>query len=147
MLQLLRFSLILFIVSFISDIILNDLSKTEYSPIISSLKPYFNNKGIVESGIYAGLTILVAFIPTVIMFHWLVNKNKWIPSHINELVKFTLIAYSIGFIVDILIDKFKIFGTSLDNYYYLAGAGMWGAISFVFAIIITYLILNGMFTC
>ena len=39
-------------------------------------------------------------------------------------------------------NKFKIFGNSLDLYYKVAGAGLCGALAFVFSIIISYYIQN-----
>ena len=60
----------------------------------------------------------------------------------NELIKFVCLAFPLGYIIDIIIDKFKIFGNELDLYYKTAGAGLWGALAFVFSIIISYLIQN-----
>jgi hypothetical protein len=46
----------------------------------------------------------------------------------------------LGYSIDIIIDKLKIFGNDLDLYYKTAGAGLWGALAFVFSIIISYII-------
>ena len=59
------FIIIVFIVSSLSDILLNLLSKNQIIEkynikIILSLKPYFKNKTMIQSAIYAGLTIIVA---------------------------------------------------------------------------------------
>jgi hypothetical protein len=40
--------------------------------------------------------------------------------------------------VDILIEKYKIFGNTLDEYYKDAGAGFWGAVAFIMSIMISY---------
>ena len=136
------FIFINFIVSFISDIVLNDLAnlkQTKYiSPIITSLKPYFKNKFIIESGFYAALTICLSLI-----FTTYINKlifNFYIPNNNIELIKFIILAFIIGYIIDILIDKTDLFGKSLHPYYKIAGSGFWGAIAFVFSIKISYII-------
>ena len=139
------FIIIVFIVSLLSDILLNILSKNkltkEYNfQIILSLKPYFKNKSMIQSAVYAGITIIVA-----LLINMLISKSIFgfcVPGNNNELIKFILIAFPLGYIIDIMIDKFKIFGRSLDLYYKVAGAGLWGALAFVFSIIISYLIQN-----
>ena len=142
-----QFYIVIFVVSFISDIVLNDLSKTNFSKIITAIKPYFANKTIVESGVYAGLTILSALIPTMFVFRLFFGEGKWIPKTLKGLLAMLVIAYPIGYVYDILIDKFKVFGNDLDAYYRIAGAGFWGAVSFEFAIFVTYLIVNVLFRC
>ena len=69
MINLYTFIFINFIVSFISDIILNDLSQSSYidSPIIKSLQPYFQKKSIVEAAFYAGLTVVLTLIRILIL--------------------------------------------------------------------------------
>ncbi len=137
------FIIIVFIVSLLSDILLNILSKNkltkEYNlKIILSLKPYFKNKSMIQSAVYAGITIIVA-----LLINMLISKSIFgfcVPSNNNELIKFILIAFPLGYIIDIMIDKFKIFGSSLNLYYKVAGAGLWGALAFVFSIIISYLL-------
>jgi hypothetical protein len=137
------FIVIVFIVSALSDILLNILSKNqlikEYNlKIILSLKPYFKNKSMIQSAVYAAITIIVA-----LLINMLISKNIfgfWVPRNNIELIKFLSIAFPLGYVIDIMIDKFKIFGSSLDLYYKVAGAGLWGALAFVFSIIISYII-------
>ena len=139
------FIIIVFIVSSLSDILLNLLSKNQITEkynikIILSLKPYFKNKTMIQSAIYAGLTIIVA-----LFINMLFSKNIfgfYFPKNKNELIKFICIAFPLGYIVDIMIDKIKVFGSDLDLYYKTAGAGLWGALAFVFSIIISYSIQN-----
>ncbi len=141
--KVLIFIIINFIISALSDIILNLLSRSsiikKYNfKIILSLKPYFKNKSIIQSAIYAGLTIIAALLVTI-----LVSKSIlgfYIPNNNNELIKFIFIAFLIGYAIDIMIDRFKIFGNELELYYKIAGAGLWGALAFIFSIIISYLI-------
>jgi hypothetical protein len=66
----------------------------------------------------------------------------YIPHNNIELIKFIGIAFPLGYVTDIIIDKLKIFGSSLNLYYKVAGVGLWGALAFVFSIIISYLIQN-----
>lgn len=137
------FIIIVFIVSALSDILLNVLSRNslikDYNlKIILSLKPYFKNKSMIQSAVYAGITIIVA-----LLINMLISKNLlgfYIPNNNTELIKFICIAFPLGYIIDILIDKMKIFGNDLDLYYKVAGAGFWGALAFVFSIIISYLL-------
>ena len=137
------FIIIVFIVSALSDILLNLLSRNpltkEYNlKIILSLKPYFKNKSMIQSAVYAGITIVVALLINI-----LISKNLlgfYIPRNNTELIKFIGIAFPLGYAIDIIIDKLKIFGSSLDLYYKAAGAGLWGALAFVFSIIISYTI-------
>jgi len=139
--EVIIFIITIFIVSAISDIILNFLSKKSLTKkynlkIILSLNPYFKNKSIIKSAVYAGITIVIA-----LLINMLISKNIlgfFIPHNNTELIKFILIAFPLGYIIDILIDKYKIFGNDLDLYYKVAGAGLWGALSFIFAIIISY---------
>jgi len=137
------FIIINFIISAVSDIILNFLSRSSIAKkydlkIIMSLNPYFKNKSIIQSAIYAGITIILALLVTIIISKSILSF--YIPNNNNELLKFIAIAFPLGYIVDIFIDKYKIFGNGLELYYKIAGSGLWGALAFVFSIIISYLI-------
>lgn len=128
------FIFINFVVSFISDIILNDLSKKH----IQALIPYFKDKYIFEAGVYAGLTICL----TLIFVMFVSNKmfKFHIPNSTNEIVKFCVLAFVIGYIVDMYINRFKIFGNTLDEYYELYGEGLYGGLAFLFSILLSLLI-------
>ena len=139
--KLFTFVFINFVVSFISDIVLNDLSNPPQpfifnSEIINSLQTYFKNKSIIVAGIYAGITIclsllLVCFISELLF-------RFYVPNNLYELLLFCGLAFPIGFLIDIVIDKLNIFGKSLQPYYKIAGSGLWGAIAFIFSIVISY---------
>lgn len=137
MINIYTFIFINFIVGFISDIILNDLSKSSFinSPIIKSLQPYFKKKLIIEAGFYAGLTVVLTLIPILILHKYLVPLFD-----IPELILLILLGFIIGYIIDILIEKLDIFGASLHQYYKLAGSGFYGGLAIVFSIIISYVI-------
>ena len=134
-----------FIVSFLSDIGLQILAKPPISKyhnnkIILSLKDYFKGKGVIESGVYAGLTIVIALI--IVMA---ISKHFFgftIPSNNQEYFRYFALAFISGYIIDILIDEAKLFGNSLDKYYKEAGAGFWGAIAFIFSILISLMLLR-----
>ncbi len=137
MINIYTFIFINFIVGFISDIVLNDLSKSSYinSPIIKSLQPYFKKKLIIEAGFYAGLTVILTLIPILILYKYLLPIFD-----IPELLLLTLLGFIIGYLVDILIEKLDIFGASLHKYYKLAGSGFYGGLAIVFSIITSYIL-------
>ena len=76
---------------------------------------------------------------------WLtVQANKWlfgfyVPSGRVNLVLTSILGFIIGWVLDVLVKKLKPFGSSLDPYYEVAGAGFWGAVALVFAIVMSFL--------
>lgn len=137
MINLYTFIFINFIVSFLSDIILNDLSQSSYinSAIIKSLQPYFQKKTIVEAAFYAGLTVVLTIIPILILHKYLLPIFD-----IPELLLLIILGFIIGYIIDIFIEKIDIFGPTLHPYYKLAGSGFYGALAIIFSIIVSYYI-------
>lgn len=129
-LKIITFLLINFIVAFISDIVLNDLS---ISIPIPSLKPYFKNESIIKSAGVAGITIELALFISIFIYYLIFGTKQ-------NIIYFCIIAFFIGFIMDKLIEKYKIFGTRLDDYYKKYGSGLWGAIALLFSILISYFI-------
>ena len=137
MLNFYTFIFINFIVGFISDIVLNDLSRMKNidMPIIKSLQPYFQKKLIIEAGFYAGLTVVLTLIPILILHKYLLPI-----FHIPEILLLIILGFIIGYLVDILIEKIDIFGPSLHQYYKLAGSGFYGGLAIVFSIIVSYIL-------
>ena len=135
-----KFVIILFIVTFICDLILNFLSRQTFSPSsIRALKSYFDYyNNIILTGIFASVTVLVCYFITAIISNLLLHYNA--PTNLSQLYMFLLIAFPVGYISDIIIYKAKIFGTQLDPFYKEVGPGFAGAISFIFAIVISFLI-------
>ena len=137
-----NFSLILFIVTFICDLILNFLSRQSFVPrAIKALKSYFDYyNNIVLTGVYASITVIVCYLITalvsVLLFQFCV------PTNMNQLYMFLIVAFFVGYISDIIIYKFKIFGTTLETFYKEAGAGFSGAFAFLLAIVISFKIYN-----
>ena len=125
-----------FAVSFMSDIILNDLS-TNFN-IVNSLQPYFHNQSIIKCGFDAGMTVLFALVINMFFSYFLFGFI--IPNNFKNLIYFCILAFLIGYIMDILIYKFKVFGDRLNVYYKKLGAGFWGALAFVFSIVISFYI-------
>ena len=139
-------SLLYFFIGFLSDIVLNYLSRQTYAPAtIKALKVYFSRPGIKNpllrdtvSATYAGLTIVAALLVTM-FFAQLIFKFSH-PRSRTQLYKFLLLAFPIGYLMDILIYKTELFGPTLNPFYKIAGAGFWGAMAYIFAIIIAYFI-------
>ena len=133
-----RFLTILFIVTFICDLILNFLSRQSFVPrSIKALKSYFDYyNNITLTGVYASITVIVCYLITALITGFLFNL--YVPTNMNQLYMILLIAAPVGYIGDIIIYKAKIFGTQLDAFYKEAGAGLSGAVAFIFAIVITF---------
>ena len=109
-----------FIVSFLSDIVLSDLSTDKgqnifKSDIIKSLRPYFKNKFIIESAIYAGLTVVIALaILSLITYKAFKFKFKY-PTNNRELAIYCSIGFALGYFVDFVIYKTKPFGQFMQG--------------------------------
>lgn len=134
--KLYTFLLLNFVVAVFSDIVLNDLS-TNFNTV-SSLKPYFKNESIIVSAFNAGLTIEFGLFVTILIYF--VFFRKVLPNNGITLMYFCIIAFVVGYITDYLIYMLNIFGNRLDTYYKELGYGFWGAIAFIFSIIISYFI-------
>ncbi len=139
-------SLLYFFIGFFSDIVLNYLSRQTYAPAsIKALKVYFFRPGIENafmrdtvSATYAGLTIVTALLVTM-FFSQLIFKFSH-PRSLKQLYQFIILAFPIGYLMDILIYKTELFGPTLNPFYKIAGAGFWGAIAYIFAIVVAYFI-------
>ena len=138
------FVFINFAVSFLSDIVLNDIARGKMSifqsNIIKSLRPYFTEKSIVFSALLAGLTIATAVLITSFFSMFILGFN--FPKNLIQLASFSVLSFSIGFVIDVVIDSLNLFGKSLKPYYKVAGAGLWGALAFLFSIQISYFLQN-----
>lgn len=142
------FVIINFCVAYVSDNILNDLSKYSKIKAFKSLLPYFKKKSIVGAGIYAGLT--VAFATIIVMIFYKIIFNTYLPdtksltyyfSVFMMYFTFFVIAYIIGYALDVFIYKMNIFD-NLQPFYNEVGAGNGGAVSFLFSLIVSFVILK-----
>lgn len=136
------FVIINFFVAFFSDLILNFLSSNygsrfHKSAIIKSLQIYFKNRSISKAAIDAGLTVLIVLVFCMLCSFYLLGFAA--PNNIYELIQFSIISFILGYIADIKIEEWKIFGNDLDNYYKIAGAGFWGALALLFSVVISYI--------
>jgi hypothetical protein len=55
-------------------------------------------------------------------------------------MRFLSLAVPLGYLADVFIYKYKVFGKTLDAYYNVGGAGLWGAAAYVFSIVISYIL-------
>ena len=139
----LTFILVVFIVSIVADITLNDLSRKPLSryvssPIILALRPYFDEKSILVAGIYAGITVVLALVVSMLVSKY--TLKTLVPRDWRELTIFMIISFPIGYLFDVIIAKLNIFGDSLQPYYKATSPGLWGAIAFEVAILVGFLI-------
>jgi hypothetical protein len=137
---------IYFFIGFISDIVLNYLSRQNYVPAsIKALKVYFLRKSIKNatirdliSAVNAGLTIVSAILLTMFLSYGVFNFAH--PRTLSQLYRFLVLAFPIGYLMDIIIEKTELFGPTLKPFYKEAGAGFWGAAAFIFSILIAYMV-------
>jgi hypothetical protein len=144
----LLFVIINFCVAYVSDNVLNDLSKYSKIKAFKSLSPYFKKKSIVGAGIYAGLTVAVATILLMIIYNTIFNTYlpntssfKYYSSTFMVYFIFFIIAYFIGYAMDVFIYKMNIFD-NLQTFYKEVGAGNGGALSFIFSLSLSFGLLN-----
>ena len=130
------FILINFFVSFFSDIVLNDLSRFNIIKTLQSLQGYFK-QSIIKCAFVAGLTVVIALLINMALSYLLFSFM--VPSNLLQLTCFCILAFFIGYLMDIIIYRFKLID-GLTNYYKAFGAGLWGAVAFVFSIVISYFI-------
>ena len=131
----LLFILINFCVAYVSDNVLNDLSKYSKIKTFSSLSSYFKNKSIVVAGVYAGLTVAIATI--ALMFLYRMIFNEYFPTDSTTLTAYFIMAYAIGYALDVFIYKMNIFN-NLQPFYNEVGAGVGGALSFLFSLTVSF---------
>ena len=133
-----------FFIGFVSDLILNYLSRQKYAPpSIKSLEVYFLRKTIksellrtIISAINAGLTIVVCLLIIMLISHFIFGFA--FPVTLIQLFKYIVLAFVVGYAADVIIYKLHIFGDTLDPYYKVVGAGLWGALAFIFSIVLSY---------
>ena len=109
---------------------------------------YFKKKSIVGAGIYAGLTVAIATILLMIIYNTIFNTYlpntssfKYSSSTFMVYFIFFIIAYLIGYAMDVFIYKMNIFD-NLQTFYKEVGAGNGGALSFIFSLSLSFGLLN-----
>lgn len=159
--SLLVFILLLyFFIGFLADLVLNYLSRQTYAPAtVKALEIYFERKEIksaswraIISGVNAGLTIVGVLLIVMGLFKLISSTSTsasstsiWHPTTPKQLLYFILLAFPIGWAADVIIYKTQLFGPSLNPYYKIAGAGLWGALAFIFSILVSYFLLKWTF--
>jgi hypothetical protein len=138
----LLFVIINFFVSFFSDLILNFLSSNygsrfHKSDIIKSLQIYFKTRSILRAAVDAGVTVVLVLLLCMIFSFF--SLGFAVPTNTFELIQFIIVCFVFGYIADVKIEEWGIFGDGLDKYYKVAGAGFWGALALVFSVIISYM--------
>ena len=68
------------------------------------------------------------------------NPKIIIPNKNKDFIQYLLLAFPLGYIIDILISRLHVFGHDLDEYYKVAGEGFWGSASFLFSLTISYIV-------
>jgi hypothetical protein len=144
----LLFIIINFCVAYVSDNILNDLSKYSKIKAFNSLSPYFKTNSIVGAGIYAGLTVAVATTLLIMLYNmifntYLPNTNSFQYTFSTFMVYFIffILAYFIGYALDVFIYRMNIFD-NLQPFYNEVGAGNGGALSFLFSLAVSFALLK-----
>jgi hypothetical protein len=70
--------------------------------------------------------------------------NTYFPTTNSDFVVMILVAYVIGYVLDVFIYKMNIFD-NLQPFYKTVGAGNGGALSFLFSLIISFISLRALF--
>jgi len=128
------FVIINFLIGFFSDIVLN------LTNLVPSLKPYFKNKTIIGSAIYAGLTIVIALFITMVLSS--IVFGFLVPLQMYQFIIFIILTAIIGYLADWYIYKAKVFGSDLDQYYKSLGAGFWGSAAFIVSVSASYFLIK-----
>ena len=142
------FIIINFCVAYVSDNVLNDLSKYSKIKAFTSLSPYFKKKSIVGAGIYAGLTVAAATIILMILYKVIFNtylpntsSHNLFSSTFMVYFIFFILAFCIGYALDVFIYRMNVFD-DLGPFYSEVGAGNGGALSFLFSLTLSFGLLN-----
>jgi hypothetical protein len=129
-----------FLVSAVSDLFLNYFAhiKSPHMPRpIVALRSYFKHyDNALLTAVYAGLTVV-----TILLLVMLLTHCVWgfaTPLTFRQLLLFLAFAIPLGYIADVLIYKYQVFGHTLDPYYKAAGAGFYGAAAFTVSILCSY---------
>ena len=100
-----------FFLAFGSDIILNYLSYN-YG-IVESLKPYFKTRSVFGAAFAAGLTIVSALLINMLASYFILGFT--IPKDDKELIYFCILAFIMGYIIDIYIIQQEQLSTHLNG--------------------------------
>lgn len=133
--NLFAFILISFVVGFIADIVLNDVSKS--TKMYSSLRPYYAKKTIFYACFLSG--VIIAIGTGLLMVVYKMLTKSYLPSTFTQILMFLAVGYVVGYVLDVAIDKFNILGETIQPFYREYGSGHSGALAFEVALIATIL--------
>ena len=122
------------IIGFFSDIALNILSNYNFMNL-NTLLPYFENKSMLSPAIYASIITFILVLISVNIYK--IIFNKW-PT--NDFMYLAIIAFIVGYIADVIADKLNTF-PGMRLYYDTVGSGVWGALSILLSVVLSYYIL------
>ena len=122
------------IIGFLSDIALNILSNYNFMNL-NTLRPYFEDRSMLYLAIYASIITFTLVIISVNIYKIIFNK---LPT--NEFMYLAIIAFIIGYIADVVADKLNTF-PRMRLYYDTVGSGLWGGISILLSVVLSYYIL------
>ena len=97
------------------------------------------DKSIVVAGVYAGLTVAIATLALMILYRMIFNV--YLPNAPSTYFVVFVMAYAIGYALDVFIYKMNIFN-NLQPFYNEVGAGNGGALSFLFSLAVSFGLLN-----
>ena len=122
------------IIGFFSDIALNILSNYNFINL-NTLKPYFEDRSMLYLAIYASIITFTLVLISVNIYKIIFNK---LPT--NDFMYLAIIAFIVGYIADVIADKLNTF-PRMRLYYDTVGSGLWGGISILLSVVISYYIL------
>ena len=122
------------IIGFFSDIALNILSNYNFMNL-NTLLPYFEDRSMLYLAIYASIITFTLVLISVNIYK--IIFNKW-PT--NDFMYLAIIAFIVGYIADVIADKLNTF-PKMRLFYDTVGSGVWGGISILFSVVMSYYIL------
>ena len=122
------------IIGFFSDIALNILSNYNFMNL-NTLRPYFEDRSMLYLAIYASIITFTLVLICINIYKIMFNK---LPT--NEFMYLAIIAFIVGYIADVIADKLNTF-SGMRLYYDTVGSGLWGGLSILFSVVISYYIL------
>lgn len=122
------------IVSATADVCLNDLSRHHD---FAKLMPYFRTKSIVQAASISAATVGLAACLVLAVQDALFGRP--LPTTWQQTLAFASLAFVLGFVLDVLIDKFNIF-KDLKQFYRHNGSGFWGGLSLLVSMLLSLLL-------
>ena len=122
------------IIGFVSDIALNILSNYNFINL-NTLRPYFEDRSMLYLAIYASIITFTLVLISVNIYK--IIFNKW-PT--NDFMYLAIIAFIVGYVADVIADKLNTF-PGMRLYYDTVGSGLWGGISILLSVVLSYYIL------